>query len=105
MGDLFYQISLFLLSKLLSEGFPASLIWNPWVLMKVNFFTLGKRIITLNLLNNRGMKVLKQCYLCKDKEKSTNHIPSLKVNIVWHLILAIFYVQQVKSLSFLDALT
>ena len=39
------------------KGFPTSLVWNPWVLMKVNFFAweaFWEKILILDQLKRRG---------------------------------------------------
>ena len=58
------------------SSFPVKVIWNPWVLLKVIFFsweaTWGK-IPTLDQLKTRGW-VANRCFLCLEEEESIDHI-------------------------------
>ena len=59
-----------------SEAFPTSLVWNPWVLVRVSFFTwelLWGRILTLEQLKRRWWRIPYRCYMCKGDEETTNH--------------------------------
>lgn len=50
--------------------FPKNIIWNPWVLSKVNFFSLcgkqvGGKVLTLDNLQKRGRSLVNRCFMCK----------------------------------------
>ena len=59
-----------------SEAFPTSLVWNPWVPVRVSFFTwelLWGRILTLEQLKRRWWRIPYRCYMCKGDEETANH--------------------------------
>ena len=89
--------------------FPLGIVWNPWVLRRVSFFTweaVWERILTLDQLKRRDWCLPSRCYLCKGEEESTNYILHCpKVAMLWQLIFAfLFCVQWVMSSLVKDAL-
>ena len=60
-----------------SSHFPALLVWNPLVLLKVGFFaweaSWGK-VLTLDQLKKRGRPLANRCYLCEKEEETLNHL-------------------------------
>ena len=63
------------------EGFLTSIVWNPWVPMRVCFFaweTIWKKILTLDQQKRRGWYLPSRCYLCKSEKKVNKlYLPSL----------------------------
>ena len=69
------------------EPFLASIVWNPWVPMKMAFFAWKAAwgsILTINQLKRRGQTMLNRCYMYKDEE-SIDHMLSSKASILWWL--------------------
>lgn len=57
--------------------FPLKIIWNPWIPMKVGFFTRKAcwgKVLALNLLQRRAWKLANRCVLCKEELESIDHI-------------------------------
>ena len=86
------------------KGFPISMVWNPWMSMRVSFFAweaVWEKILTLDLLRMRGWSLPNRCYWCKGQVEWTNHIllHCPKAIVLWHLIFAIFGVQWVMLFS------
>ena len=52
---------------------PKDIIWNPWVLTKLGFFsweaTWG-RILTMNQLRKRDWTLVSRCFFCKDEKEA-----------------------------------
>ena len=93
----FFTVKSFFSSLVLCIGreFPSSLVWNPWVPKRVNFFAweaMWGRILTMDQLKRRGWVLPSRCYLCKVDEESANHvlIHCPKAAMIWHLIFALF---------------
>lgn len=77
--------------------FPKNIIWNPWVLSKVNFFSLcgkqvGGKVLTLDNLQKRGRSLVNRCFMCKQEGELIDHIllHYSKARILWHLLFSIF---------------
>ena len=69
------------------EPFLASIVWNPWVPMKMAFFAWKAAwgsILIINQLKRRGQTMLNRCYMHKDDE-SIDHMLSSKASILWWL--------------------
>ena len=71
-----------------------SLLWLLWI---KNWNLLANWRSTLDLLKRKGWKILNKCYMCKEEEKTVEHIllQGSKAVILWQLIYALFGVQRV----------
>ena len=70
-----------------------SLLWLLWI---KNWNLLANWRSTLDLLKRKGWKILNKCYMCKEEEKTVEHIllQGSKAVILWQLIYALFGVQR-----------
>ena len=76
---------------------------------KVGFFAWEAswgRVLTLDQLKRRGGALANRCFLCGEGEESVGHllIHCSKARIMWELLLAIFRVSWVFSLSVKETL-
>ena len=82
------------------EEFPASIIWNSLVPLRVSFFaweaTWGK-VLTLDRLQRRGWQFPNRCFLCGCEEETVNHIllHCTVVRVLWEIVFVLFGIQWV----------
>ena len=87
-----------------SHPFPWGIIWRSWASMRVSFFASEaswNRISTIDQLKRRGWNMPNKCYLCKEKEETSDHLNLFckKATMLWILIFSLFSVQWVLHSS------
>ena len=91
-------------TRAFSDPFPWGLIRRSWAPMRVSFFAQEaswNRILTIDQLKKRGWNMPNRCYLCKEKEETTDHLFLFckKATMLWSLIFSLFGVQWVLHSS------
>ena len=84
--------------------FPARTIWTPWVPIRASFFgweAAWNRLLTTDRLKRVGWSIPNRFFLCKYKEKTTDHLLLFceKARMLWLLIFSLFGVQWVMHSS------
>ena len=87
-----------------SDLFPWGIMWRSWASMSVSFFAWEvswNKISTIDQLKRRGWNMLNRCYLCKEKEETSDHLILFceKATMLWSSIFSLFGVQLVLHSS------
>lgn len=90
-----------------SKPFPVDVVWNPWTLMRMGFFTYEVAwgsILTLDQLKRKGLSLGNRFYMYQRERKFVDHILShcATTRILWQLVFSLFGIVQVSQWPFFN---